>query len=129
LQAELYSGLPSERHSELPSGLYFRGGEVKLLSVSFDPEDSIEDLKHYLTRFSANPSIWSAAKFARQSDLEMIKQQLGLIVIPEPSVGYIHNSAVYVIYDGRVVAILDHDDRKGIRDVISQYLPGTAGSG
>jgi hypothetical protein len=48
-------------------------------------------------------------------------KKLGAIVIPVPKLGFIHNTAVYAIYQGKVVAILDHDDREGVNQVIERY--------
>lgn len=96
---------------------------VKLLSLSFDPQDTPADLQDYLQRFSAAPEIWSAAIFANAEELEHMKQQLGVIVILEPKLGFIHNAAVYVIKAGKVVAILEHDDRSGINSIIEQFIP------
>lgn len=96
--------------------------KVRLLSLSFDEKDDPNDLADYLQRFSADRRSWSAAKFQNQAQLDEIKRRIGLIVIPEPTVGFVHNAAVYVIWRGQVVDILDHDDRKGIRDVIYRHI-------
>ena len=96
--------------------------QVKLLSLSFDQGDSLDDLSQYLDRFAAEPGIWSAARFEQAGQLEKLMQRLGVVVIPEPDIGFIHNAAIYVIQRGTVVAILDYDDRVGLRAVIDQHL-------
>ena len=95
--------------------------KVKLLSISFDPQDQVADLNQYLKRFAAEPTIWSAARFASTQQLNSVMENLGVIVIPEPTVGFIHNAAVYIMKQGEVVAILDHDNRVGIDKAIQQH--------
>ena len=49
-------------------------------------------------------------------------EQLGVIAIPEPDVGFVHNAAFYLIDDGAVVEIIDVDDRRGLMAAIEQRL-------
>ena len=49
-------------------------------------------------------------------------ETLGVVVIPEPRLGFVHNAAFYLIDDGRVVEILDWDDRVELFEAIRQRL-------
>jgi len=92
---------------------------VGLLSMTFDQErDGPTQLSQYLSRFGANAQQWSAARFEHESDLNAVLQQLGVVVIPEPSVGYVHNAAIYLIKDDRVVGIYDIGDRESVLDAV-----------
>ena len=95
---------------------------VNLLSISFDSKDSYDDLKRYLEQFSADFEIWTAAKFKSKSDLENMMKKIGAIAIPEPTLGYVHNSVVYVVSNGEISAMYDHDDLKGILAEIDSLL-------
>lgn len=95
--------------------------DVRLLSVSFDPQDDLAAMGAYGKRYAATEKWWTLAIPENRDQLRQLQHQLGSIVIPEPTVGFIHNSAIYAIYQGRVVAILDHDDRQGIKRVISEF--------
>ncbi len=95
---------------------------IKLLSISFDPKDQSSQLALYLDRFAGNQNIWSAAKFSSNQQLNYVMDMLGVIAIPEKTFGYVHNAAVYVVNNGAVVAILDHDDHDGIQAEMDRYL-------
>jgi len=97
-------------------------GKISLLSISFDPKDQSPQLASYLGRFAAEPNIWMAAKFSSDRQLNEVMNLLGVIAIPEENFGFVHNAAVYVVDNGSVVAILDHDDHKGIQQEINRYL-------
>lgn len=95
--------------------------DVRLLSVSFDPKDDLQAMRQYGERYGASDQWWTLALPENLEQLARTQKQLGSIVIPEPALGFIHNSAVYAIYKGSVVAILDHDDRAGIDNIIDRY--------
>ena len=97
--------------------------KVQLLSLTFDPaHDGPSELAAYLSRFSADESHWIAARFERADSLSSVLKQLGVVVIPEPSVGFIHNTAVYLIHHGRVVGIYDLDDKARLLEDIGWRL-------
>lgn len=104
--------------------------DVQLLSLTFDPgRDGPEELARYLARFSADETYWSAARFKDDRDLEAVLEQLGVVVIPEPTVGFVHNTAVYLAHRGRVVGIYDVDDRGALLEAVEQRLSDGAGRG
>ncbi len=107
------------QHDLISAGLQ---DHVQLLSLSFDLQDKPAELKHYLGRFSADTRFWWAAGFSQQAELEVLMQQIGVIAIPEPQIGYVHNAAIYLVKDHRVIAILDYADKVGLRNMIKQQL-------
>ena len=92
--------------------------EVEILSITFDPADDQRALADYLARFHAIEPGWRAARFENDDDLRRTLDELGVVVLPDPSVGLVHNAAFYLVEQGRVVAILDVEDRAGLFDAI-----------
>ena len=107
--------------SELASaGLLDR---VQLLSITFDPtHDDLSQLNSYLTKFSAMEPHWRAARFDHNEELQQTLKALGVIVIPEPTVGFVHNAAFYLIEAGQVVEIFDVDHRTALLAAIEDRL-------
>ena len=98
-------------------------GRVELLSITFDPaNDDLAELAVYLNRFGAIPPHWRAARFENDTQLEAVLDQFGVIVIPEPTVGFVHNAAFYLIEDNRVSDIYDIDDRAALLRAIRERL-------
>ena len=96
---------------------------VQLLSLTFDPDrDRKRRLADYLSRFGAIDPHWRAARFDDQEMLQQVLDQLGVIVIPEPRVGFIHNAAFYLIEAGRTVGIFDLDDLSGLREAVRERI-------
>ena len=97
--------------------------DVALISISFDPaNDDDRALNEYLRRYGAAEPQWRAARFTDYAHLQHVLELLGVVVIPEPRVGFVHNAAFYLIDDGRVVEILDWDDRAGLFEAIRRRL-------
>ncbi|MDE0420954.1 MAG: SCO family protein [Gammaproteobacteria bacterium] len=88
--------------------------KVGILSITFDPSDDRQALADYLERFHAIAPNWRAARFDNDEDLERILEQLGVVLIPEPRVGFVHNAAFYLVENGYVVEILEVEDRMGL---------------
>ena len=101
--------------------------KVELVSVTFDPaNDDDAALNNYLQRYGAVEPYWRAARFVDDEHLEEALETLGVVVIPEPRAGFVHNAAFYLIDDGRVVEILDWDDRVELFEAIRRRLEGTS---
>ena len=97
--------------------------QVELVSVTFDPaNDDDTALNNYLRRYGAVEPYWRAARFVDPEHLDEMLETLGVVVIPEPRLGFVHNAAFYLIDDGRVVEILDWDDRVELFEAIRQRL-------
>lgn len=108
----------SIRNSLQASGL---GDRVRLLSVSFDPEnDTPAHLRDYADRHGAHGKIWDIARI-RTVDLPLLKRAFGLRVIPDQWGGYQHNAAIHVIdRSARLARIFDVDDVKGVLNFVEQ---------
>ncbi len=101
--------------------------DVELVSVTFDPaNDDDQALNNYLVRYGAVEPHWRAARFIDDEHLREMLETLGVVVIPEPRVGFVHNAAFYLIDDGRVVEIVDVDDRAALFNAIHRRLEGTS---
>lgn len=88
---------------------------VQLLSISFDQEnDGPTELSEYLDRFSAERSTWSALRVQDRAALTGMLDTLGVVILQEPTMGFVHNAAVYVVKDHAVVGIYDYDDRTAV---------------
>ncbi|MDE0179513.1 MAG: SCO family protein [Gammaproteobacteria bacterium] len=92
--------------------------QVGILSITFDPADDERALADYLARFHAIEPGWRAARFENDEDLARTLDELGVVVLPDPSVGFVHNAAFYLVEQGRVVAVLDVEDRAGLFEAI-----------
>lgn len=100
------------------------GDQVRLMSVSFDPEtDDVPQLAGYGELHAADGSIWTIAR-PDPADLPELLDIFGVTVIPDAYGGYEHNAAILVVGpDSRLRAILDVDDVDGAFAAVGQVLP------
>jgi protein SCO1/2 len=102
----------SGRFAELQERIRGRSSDVRLLSVSFDPErDTPERLSEYARHLDAEPGLWS---FARMRDPRALREWLsvfGIVVIPDGRGGFEHNAAIHVVDPrGRLAGVFDLDE-------------------
>ncbi len=96
---------------------------IQFLSISFDHEhDGPEQLSAYLKRFSSEPGNWSALRVADRQALDELLGSLGVIVLPEPELGYVHNAAFYLVKDHQVVGIYDIDNTAELAERIQSLI-------
>ena len=90
------------------------GDEVRILSVSFDPEtDGPQQLAAYGESHGADGRIWTIARPDVDALARLLKA-FGVVVVPDRFGGYQHNAALHVVDpQGRLSAILDSDDIPG----------------
>ncbi len=102
----IYTTCPSlcqvmgESFAKLQSALVAsRGlGKLQLVSISFDLEnDSVEQLKDYAERHSADYKLWKIARPATPIDLQLLLTGFGIKIIPDPFLGFQHNAAIHVV--------------------------------
>ena len=97
--------------------------KIQFLSISFDHEnDGPEELSAYLKRFSSEPGNWSAIRVANKQALDELLDRLGVIVLPEPELGYVHNAAIYLVRHHQVVGIYDMDNTAEILERITALI-------
>jgi len=98
---------------------------VRLLSISFDPRDSTEDLRRYGQRFGAGPS-W---RFLRAVDASQTARLLGdfqVTVVPSDR-DFEHNAALLVVDpQGRLVRIFDIAEQQLALDYARHLARGAA---
>ena len=95
---------------------------VRLLNLSFDPNtDGLEELSNYLAQYAAGPT-WSAATIQDPETLRQLLATLGVIVIPDPQFGYVHNAAFYLIRNHKVIGIYDYEDRSSLLTQLDRLL-------
>jgi len=77
---------------------------------SFDlPHDSPEALNRYLSLHKADDSVWSALVPQSNTHLKRLKQRFGVVVIDDEYGGFTHNTAIYLIENGRLKKIFNDD--------------------
>lgn len=83
---------------------------VTLLSISFDPRDTVADLKEYGERYGADASRWRIARLDSAEELEQLLAVFGVTVIPDEWGNFEHNAAVHFVNpEGELDRIVDHD--------------------
>lgn len=87
------------------------GDELRLLSVSFDPEhDTPAALADYARRYRADAARWRIARVADRSELAALLATFGVVVIPDALGEFQHNGAIHLLdREGRLARILDLD--------------------
>ena len=91
-------------------------GEVRLLSISFDPErDGPGELRAYRSRHTSDPAGWEVGRGVDAGELRAALDAFGVVVIPDRLGGYVHNAAVHLVGPERtLVSIFDLEDIDGV---------------
>ena len=83
-------------------------GQIRLLSISFDPADTPAQLGDYAHGMRANPAIWQFVGVAGNRERQALLDSFGIVVVPAPLGQFVHNAAYHVVTaDGRLVSIID----------------------
>lgn len=97
---------------------------VRLLSVTFDLErDGPDALEVYEKVHQADGAQWRIVRPTPQ-DLETLLQTFGVVVLPDPALGFEHNAAIHVVSDGRLVGIFDLEDIDGVMRQVATLRQG-----
>ena len=99
-----------------------RYADLRFLSISFDPADSVADMQDYLRRFRADTQTWSGARVADAEQRRALLDLLDVIAIPSPQEGFVHNAAIYIVVEGRVHEIIDFGDTQHTLARVLHYL-------
>ncbi len=85
------------------------GREVRLLSLSFDPErDDPATLAHYARSLGADPALWQVDTIPDPAERAALLAAVGIVVVPDGHGDFVHNAAIHVVDgDGRLRRIHD----------------------
>jgi len=98
--------------------------DIRLLSVTFDLErDGPAALEVYERVHQADGSQWRIVRPSPQ-DLESLLQAFGVVVLPDPVLGFEHNAAIHVVSNGRLIGIFDLEDIGGVMKQIAALRQG-----
>lgn len=81
--------------------------QVRLLSVSFDPCDTTQDLAAHAARLHANPARWRFVRAQDEAGLRRLLADFQVTVVPDGRGDFEHNAALLVIDRGRLVRVFD----------------------
>jgi protein SCO1 len=86
--------------------------DVRLLSISFDPErDTPKALHAYGRAYGADMRLWSLARVHDGTQLKRLLTVFGIVVIQDDFGGFTHNAAIHLVdRNGRLARIYDRDD-------------------
>lgn len=100
-------------------------GRVRIISLSFDPADTPDDLARYAARMRAQPGIWQFAGIADAEERKALLDAFGIVVVPAPLGQYEHNAAYHVVTpEGQLARIVDIGDAAGLLDDVSARIRG-----
>jgi protein SCO1 len=97
--AQVYDLVPDE----------YLGKEIVFLSISFDPtRDDPATLDKYKDLFKSDGETWRMARIPHKAQLASLLNEFGVIVIPDDSGNFAHNSAFYLVDPkGTLVDVMD----------------------
>ncbi|WP_026905789.1 SCO family protein [Paucisalibacillus globulus] len=97
---EVYQQIPKE----------YLGDDIVFLSISFDPDrDDISALQKYSHYFNADEETWRMTRVPDKQELQNLLDAFGVIVIPDGTGNFTHNSAFYLVDpDGKLEEIMDY---------------------
>jgi len=81
-------------------------GRISLVSLSFDPRDTAEDLLRYANTYRARAPGWLVAEAVVPEAMERLLMAADVIAIPDGLGGFEHNGGLHVVdAAGRVLAV------------------------
>lgn len=97
---------------------------IRLLSISFDPRERMQDLSRYAQRMNAEQGIWQFVSLPDAAERKQMLSLFGIIVVPAPLGEFEHNAAFHVVTpDGRLARIVDMDE-PGLALEVAEELSG-----
>lgn len=98
--AEVYDSIPDT----------YIGEDIVFLSISFDTErDDPGTLDKYKQAFGSDGETWRMARIPDDDELQALLDEFGVIVIPDETGGFAHNSAFYFVDpDGVLLEVMDY---------------------
>lgn len=112
--AQVYDLVPDE----------YLGEEIVFLSISFDPaRDDPATLDRYKDLFKSDGETWRMARIPEKTQLDSLLNKFGVIVIPDDSGNFAHNSAFYLVNrQGTLVNVMDFTKVTEAANTLRQYV-------
>lgn len=86
---------------------------VKLLSISFDPRDTVSDLRAHAARIGADPALWRFVRVPGPAQAARLLAGYQVVVVPDGRGDFEHNAALLVVdRSGRLVRIFDAGEQQ-----------------
>lgn len=86
-------------------------GQIGLVSLSFDPRDTVADLQGYAATYHARTPGWRVAAAVSTSEMDRLLRQADVIAIPDGLGGFEHNGGLHVVdAQGQVLAVYALDE-------------------
>jgi len=84
--------------------------KLRLLTISFDPRDSLDDLAHYASRMRADAAVWQFAAVPDSAQRQSLLEKVGIVVLPAEMEEFQHNAAFHIVTpDGRLAQVVDYE--------------------
>ncbi|GGH75311.1 hypothetical protein GCM10010978_15060 [Compostibacillus humi] len=117
--AQVYERIPEQ----------YIGEDIVFLSISFDPErDTPETLEKYRSYFNSDGETWRMARIPDESELKNLLDEFGVVVIPDDSGNFTHNSAFYLVDpQGTLVEVMDYKKIEEAANKVTAILEKKAG--
>ncbi len=101
--------------SEIRDQLALENADVRMISISFDPEqDTPEQLSYYGEAHNADGTLWTVARpvsLSEDQTLSDLLELFGVTVIANEWGGFEHNTAIHLIDEnGQFSRVFDTDD-------------------
>lgn len=94
---------------------------VRLLSISFDPRDTPEQLARYARSMRAQPDAWQFASVPDVRERQAVLTAFGIMVIPAPLGEFEHNAAYHLVTpDALLSQIVDYGQPDALLALVAQ---------
>lgn len=94
---------------------------VRLLSISFDPRDTPEQLARYARSMRAQPAVWQFASVPDARERQAVLTAFGIMVIPAPLGEFEHNAAYHLVTpDALLSKIVDYGQPDALLALVAQ---------
>lgn len=95
--------------------------DVRLASISFDPDDDTARLGDFADRYNAIAPRWRVAGAEGDAARAALLERAEVVVIPDGFGGFIHNAGLYLVdAGGRLTAVFDPEDTEGLRAALAE---------
>ncbi|NMM36945.1 MAG: SCO family protein [Glaciimonas sp.] len=97
---------------------------IRLLSISFDPRDTPEQLARYAQRMHAQADVWQFSSVPDARQRQSLLAAFGIMVIPAPWDEFVHNAAYHVVTPNALLSqIFDIGQPDALLAQVALHLP------